>query len=65
MAFGPISLWLERQCGFSAGAGVNQLDLMDTLGPAPVLEEDQSCLGKAAVAYRKRGFLNPLCHGAL
>ncbi len=44
-AFGPMSLWLQRQCGFSVGTGVNQLDLMDALGLAPVLEEDQARLG--------------------
>ena len=56
-------LWLERQGGFSGGTGVNQLDRMDALGLAPVLEENQSCLGKGAVAFRKRGLLNALCHG--
>src|SRR5450755_2719321 len=38
---------------------------MDALGLTPVLEENQPCQGKGAVAFRKRGLLNALCHGAL
>src|SRR5713226_3380944 len=38
---------------------------MDALGLAAVLEENQSCLGKRAVAFRKRGLLNALRHRAL
>ena len=60
-----IPLWLERQGGFSGRTGVNQLERMDALGLAAVLEENQSRLGKGAVAFRKRGLLNSLCHRAL
>ena len=45
-------LSLERESGFSGGAGVSQLDRMDVLDLAAVFEENQSCLGKRAVSLR-------------
>ena len=46
------NLRLERQGGFSGGAGINQLDRMDALGFASVWEEEQSRLGKSTVPFR-------------
>ena len=46
------NLRLERQGGLPGGAGINQLDRMDALGLASVLEEEQSRLGESTVPFR-------------
>jgi hypothetical protein len=50
-----------EQGGF-AGGTCNQLERMDALGLACVLEENQSGVGKGAVSFRLRGPLNVLGH---
>jgi hypothetical protein len=59
----PVNLFLsvlrlQVESGLPCGPFVDQLNGMDTLSLAAVLEENQSGLGKRAVTFRKCGPLN-------
>lgn len=47
-----VLLRLERQGGFAGGTGVDQLDRVQFLGLAVVLEKNQAGFGKRAIAFR-------------
>lgn len=48
---GELRLLLQRQSGGTGGTGVDQLNGMDALRLAAVLEEDQTRLGQGAVSF--------------
>src|ERR1035441_1513353 len=57
-------LRLQRQRSFSGGTRIDQLERLDALRLASVLEENQACHGQRAVSCGQRRLLYFLFHGA-
>src|ERR1019366_4346181 len=58
------TLRLQCQRSFSGRTLINQLERLDALRLASVLEENQACHGQRAVSFGQGRFLHFLFHGA-